>query len=186
MPVKALMFRGNAGSYTRLMLALNPSLEHDIIEIGTPDAMLRVRDCLARGEIVGILADRSTEARQSVAVPFLGDPAPFPTGPAAMAAALGTPVVLFFGIRPGGALYGAVRGLRGPDRRRSAHRAADSRRWVERYADQLAEQCRSIRSTGSTSILSGSLGRMPLRSFRLVLPLPILLHRGSPRRSLRP
>ena len=75
------MYRGQRWRLSRLMDGLDPDPEDDIIEIGAPDSMLRVRDCLARGEIVGILADRSTEPAQTISVPFLGDLAPFPPAP---------------------------------------------------------------------------------------------------------
>ena len=63
------------------MERLDPTLADAIIEIGTPEAMLRVRESLARGEMVGILADRAPAGQKMVTVPFLGDPASLPTGP---------------------------------------------------------------------------------------------------------
>ena len=55
--------------------------------------------------MVGILADRAPAGQKMVAVPFLGEPAPLPTGPLSLCAALGAPVVLFFGIRTGARRY---------------------------------------------------------------------------------
>jgi predicted LPLAT superfamily acyltransferase len=142
-PVRALMHRGTPGHYSRLMEELDPSLRDDIIEIGSPDAMLRVRDSLARGEIVGILADRSDVGRKSVEVPFLGNEARFPTGPAILAAALGVPVVLSFGIRRGPRHYEvrfepfAERITLDPK-----DRAANLRHCVAHYAKRLEAQCR--------------------------------------------
>lgn len=142
-PVKALMYRANAGAYSRLMEQLDPRLREDIIEIGRPDAMLRVRDCAARGEIVGILADRSAGPQKSVDVPFLGQPAPFPTGPVIVASMLGTPVMLFFGVRKGPRHY-EVWFEPFADRVALAagSRASDLRDWVGRYAGRLEAQCR--------------------------------------------
>jgi len=142
-PVRALMHRGTPGHYSRLMEELDPGSRHDIIETGSPEAMLRVRDSLGRGEIVGILADRADDPRKSVEVPFLGAPARFPTGPAILASALGIPVVLFFGIRRGPRYY-AVRFEPFADRITLSpeDRAADLRLWVARYAERLEAQCR--------------------------------------------
>ena len=42
-PVKVLMYRGNGGAYTDLVEALDPAFRQDIIEKGTPEAMLSER-----------------------------------------------------------------------------------------------------------------------------------------------
>lgn len=141
-PVKALMFRANAGAYSRLMDRLDPKLRGDIIEIGAPDAMLRVRDSLARGEIVGILSDRTACTRKAAPVSFLGQPALFPTGPVTVAAALGVPVVLFFGVRKGRRHY-EVRFEPFAEQivLSDADRLADLKYWVGRYAGRLEAQC---------------------------------------------
>jgi predicted LPLAT superfamily acyltransferase len=59
-PVWALMFRGNAGVLTQALERLNPSLRQSVIEIGEITGMLRVSECIARGEIVGILVTGPT------------------------------------------------------------------------------------------------------------------------------
>jgi predicted LPLAT superfamily acyltransferase len=142
-PVKVLMYRNNGGAYTDLVEALDPALAQDIIEIGTPDAMLRVHESLRRGEIVGILADRAPRGEKMVTVPFLGDPAPFPAGPLQLSAALGAPVVLFFGIRTGPRRY-TVQFEHFADRITldRANRAAQTTGWVQRYAGRLEHFCR--------------------------------------------
>jgi predicted LPLAT superfamily acyltransferase len=142
-PVRALMHRGTPGHYSRLMEELDPGLRARIIETGSPGAMLRVRDCLAKGEIVGILADRSDGPQRSVRVPFLGEAARFPTGPAILASALGVPVVLFFGVRKGRRHY-VVRLEPFAERITldPRQREADLRSTVARYAQRLETQCR--------------------------------------------
>jgi predicted LPLAT superfamily acyltransferase len=137
-PVKMLMYRRNTRPYSRLVEALDPMLSDSIIEIGEPEAMLRLRESVERGEIVGILADRAPQQHKTAVVPFLGDLAPFPTGPLILAAVLGTPVVLFFGIRTGNRRYEvcfehfADRVIF--DRSR---RAEDVATWTRRYAARL-------------------------------------------------
>jgi len=108
-PVRALMFRRNAGALTRMLERLNPELRDSVIDIGDSAGMLRVKEAIDRGEIVGILADRTPasgrQEERQVTVPFLGCPARFPAGPFVLAAMLGAPVVLFHGVRTGPQRY---------------------------------------------------------------------------------
>ncbi|MBS0561257.1 MAG: hypothetical protein JSR21_14515 [Proteobacteria bacterium] len=147
-PVRATMYRANAGAYTRMMERLDPALAREIIEIGTPDSVLRMQEVLARGEMVGLLADRLPPAQGSRAgaggrrrarpVPFLGDPAPFPTAPFVLAARLGVPAVLFFGIRTGPRAYRIAFATLSAD---PAREAPDS--LLARYVAALEARCRA-------------------------------------------
>ena len=141
--VKVLMYRDNSGPYTDLVEALDPSLRQDIIDIGKPDSMLRVRESLQRGEMVGILADRAPGGDKMLAVPFLGAPAAFPTGPLRLAAALGAPVVLFFGVRTGPRRY-RIYFEHFADRvaLEPGDRAAQIASWLQRYTNRLEYYCR--------------------------------------------
>jgi predicted LPLAT superfamily acyltransferase len=144
-PVRPLMYRGTTAALSTFMEALDPAIRQDVIEIGSPTAMLRVRESLERGEIVGILADRAPPGAQRFAsADFLGSPAPFPTGPLALAAALQVPVVLFFGLRRGPRDYQVIvepfADRIEPD---PGPRAAAFRGWTECYATRLAEHCRA-------------------------------------------
>jgi predicted LPLAT superfamily acyltransferase len=76
-----------------------------IIELGRPETMLEVRDALASGTVVALLADRSPTDADMVACPFLGEPARFPRGPFKLAGLLGAPVVLFRATWQGGRRY---------------------------------------------------------------------------------
>jgi predicted LPLAT superfamily acyltransferase len=116
-PVRMLMYRANAGAFSQAMERLDPGLADAVIEIGAPEAMLQVREAVARGEIVGILADRAPEpprgaaegrasaAGRAVRVSFLGGEVGFPAGPFLLAAGLGVPVLLFFGLCTGPRRY---------------------------------------------------------------------------------
>jgi predicted LPLAT superfamily acyltransferase len=94
-PVRVLMHDRHAEKLARVLHALNAELPAQIIPLGRPQTMLDVRDALARGEIVSLLADRSLHGEREVACPFLGGTARFPRGPFELAALLGAPVVLF-------------------------------------------------------------------------------------------
>lgn len=72
-----------------------------VIPLGEPDSMLRVREALEAGGLVGLLADRIPRGERVQRVEFLGHPAPLPTGPHLLAQVLGAPVMLAFGIWQG-------------------------------------------------------------------------------------
>ena len=91
-----------------LIMGGQASLPYKIIPLGEPGSMLRVKECLDRGEVVGILADRiyADEATQSL--PFLGSPARFSLSPWRLARLTGAPVVTLFGLFRGGRRYEIV------------------------------------------------------------------------------
>ncbi len=143
-PVRPLMYRGNAGALTRTLERLDPAMASSVIEIGSTTAMLRVHECVARGEIVGILADRAPGAHQRVLALFLGTPAAFPAGPFVLAASLGVPIMLFSAVRIAPRRY-AVRFEPFADRLvlGRATRQADLQACVARYAARLEALCRA-------------------------------------------
>ena len=143
-PVWALMYRRHTGPLTRLLDRLAPGLNDRVIEIGDTASMLRAHECVARGELVGILGDRAPTGHQMVMVPFLGEDAGFPAGPFILAATLGAPVVLFRAVRTGPRRY-TVRFEPFADQigLRRSHRAADLQFWIARYAARLEDGCRA-------------------------------------------
>jgi len=104
-PLSILMHEDNARQMQALISRLAPELQARVIAAGRPESMLRVKECLDRGETVGLLGDRALGAERTARCAFLGAPAPFPLGPWLLAAALGAPVALFFGLYRGGARY---------------------------------------------------------------------------------
>ena len=149
--VRPLMYRAEAGTLSVLLDELDPKLKDSVIEIGTPDAMLQVRESLDRGEFVGILGDRTPADQKAIPVPFLRAEALFPIGPLTLAATLPRP-------RPPR--------LRCPDGRRRyevgfklfaeeiflgrATRTEDLRHWIGLYAAYGSRVCVAVtRSTGS-------------------------------------
>lgn len=143
-PVRPLMFRRNAGALTQLLERINPAVHSSIIDIGTPAAMLRAQEAVARGEMVGILADRAPGNQRTVMVPFMGEQAAFPAGPLVLAATLGAPTLLFFGVRTGHRRYLVqIEPFADPVRLRRETRQADIRDWLGRYAARLEAQARA-------------------------------------------
>ena len=152
-PVWALMYRRNAGALTPLLDRLAPGVRARVLEIGDTASMIRARECVERGEIVGILADRAPEGlpegekaggQRAVRVPFLGAGAAFPSGPFVLAAMLGAPVISFCAVRTGRRRYRVVfEPFADRVELRRASRAADLRAVVGRYAAVLERRCRA-------------------------------------------
>ena len=88
----------NARMINRVLEQLGSQVHARLLEPGSGiDFALKLRDCIERGEFVAMLGDRQVDGNTAV-VEFLGEPAAFPTGPFALAAALGCPVLLTFGL----------------------------------------------------------------------------------------
>ena len=139
-PVRPAMYRANAGALTALLERLDPELAAGIIDIGRPEAMLQVREALSRGELVAFLADRATDPRRLEAVPFFGEPAPFPAGPFQIALMLQAPLVMFLGLRLDRRRYRlCFEPLPAPD---TADRREALRQVMTAYVSRLEAACR--------------------------------------------
>jgi predicted LPLAT superfamily acyltransferase len=137
-PLKILMYPQHNQVITKLLHDLNPEVAESVIPLGTPGTLLAVKEALDDGVAVGLLADRFGAGEGHAVCRFFSDPAPFPTGPVALAAATGVPVVLFFGLYRGGRRYDIHFELLAErielDRRR---RSDELGSWVQRYAEHL-------------------------------------------------
>ena len=103
--VKALYYEYNSQQFDGLLRKLNPKVDAALIRMGSPHSMLEVKEFVDRGGMVGILGDRSRGNDKICSVEFLGQPAAFPIWPFRLAAAIGAPIVLFFGLYLGGRRY---------------------------------------------------------------------------------
>lgn len=99
MPINLVMHEGNSRVMGRWMHKMAPELAGRIIAPGAPETLLRVRECLERGEIVAMLGDRPARNERTTRCHFLGSAANFPSGPLLTAAMLRTPVVVFYCLR---------------------------------------------------------------------------------------
>src|SRR5690349_21506323 len=99
------MYEDNARKVQSALAAIAPGMGKDIIALGRLDSMLKLRERLEAGTLIGVLADRTLGDEPVVRVPFLGAPAAFPTGPMRMAAALRTRVFFMTGLYRGGNRY---------------------------------------------------------------------------------
>ncbi|WP_343064118.1 acyltransferase [Marilutibacter penaei] len=138
--VRVVLDKRHNPAVTQVIEALNPELARNIIDAGQdgPSIVLAIQQAAAEGALVAVLADRARPGEPTVDVPFMGRPAPFPTAPWMIAAVLGLPIALAFGLYRGGRRYDLVfeafsdglSGSRG-DRRAAVDEA------VRRYAGRL-------------------------------------------------
>jgi predicted LPLAT superfamily acyltransferase len=130
---------------TRFLSAFNPALARSIINArqdGTVTA-LAIKEALDEAALVTLLVDRARPGNQVSAVNFLGAPAPFPTGPWLIAAALKVPVVLCFGLYRGGNRYELHFELFADSIRvERANREASLNAIIQRYAERLEHYTR--------------------------------------------
>jgi predicted LPLAT superfamily acyltransferase len=141
--VNMVMYEENARKTGALFETINPALQLGIISLGKVDSMLEVEAALARGEIVGMLADRTIKGGGTVSCPFLGEQAAFPSGPIRIAAMLKRPIALMFGIYRGGKRYEIhFERFAGPEQIDSRERDSMTGDLLRRYAERLEHYCR--------------------------------------------
>jgi predicted LPLAT superfamily acyltransferase len=104
-PVAMAMFEGNARRVSSILGTIDPAAKHDIVTLGRPQSMLDLAQRLEDGALVGVLADRTLGDEPVAMIDFLGWPAPFPTGPMRIAAALRQRVIFMAGLYRGGNRY---------------------------------------------------------------------------------
>jgi len=106
--IALLMYQNNAEKIGKVMAAINPELQQEIISLGNVDAMIRVHDALAGGTMIGILADRTLQQTHLKNHNFLGENAAFSESAFRLAAMLHRPVLLMLGLYLGGNTYKLV------------------------------------------------------------------------------
>lgn len=141
LPLSILLDRAAGRMLTALLERLNPRLAACVIDASErgPALVLRLKETLESGRMVGIMADRALATERTVEVQLLGSRARLPAGPWLLAHTLQVPVVLGFGCYHGGNRYSAhfellCESLHLPRQERDTAIAA----WAQRYADRLA------------------------------------------------
>ena len=145
--VAMAMYEENARKVQSALASVAPERMADIVALGRLDSMLRLTERLEAGALVGVLADRTLGDEPVLRVPFLGDPAPFPTGPMRMAAALRTRVMFMAGLYHGGNRYEIhfepLADFTGIETLARAEREARVHEAVAAYARRLEHHCRA-------------------------------------------
>ncbi len=142
--IKILMYEENSRTMSSVLRELNSAVADSVINVGTPDAMLQVKDYLDRGGLVGALGDRIVKNDKTVSCRFLGKDTIFPTGPLLLASVLKVPVILFFGLYRGGSRYEIFFELFAEQVSLDRElRAQALQQWMQRYAERLEHYCRS-------------------------------------------
>ena len=100
-----VMYEDNARKINSVLNTINPKHNPPVIPLGKIDSMLKIQEALQRGEYIGMLADRTISGNKLIRVDFLGGQIDLPVTPFRLAAILGCPVVLMFGLYEGGNRY---------------------------------------------------------------------------------
>ena len=137
-PLKVVMNIAHNESITRFLGRLNQRIASTVIEPDRPDTLLKVKESLDAGILIGMLGDRVSSEGKTAQCQFLGSPARFPAGPILVAAMMHCPVILFFGLYRGGKSYEihfeqfAQEILLNRD-----CRTDDIQQWMQRYVERL-------------------------------------------------
>ena len=142
-PLKVLMDINHNEKITIFLDALNPEIASTVIVPDRPDTLLRVKESLDSGYLVGILGDRPTSDGKTSRCSFLEAPTSFPAGPVILASVMHCPIILFFGIYQGGNHYDIHFEKFADDivlnRER---RPQEIQQWIQRYAERLEHYAR--------------------------------------------
>lgn len=106
--INVVMHVDDSANMRQLLTRPGSELPYRVIPLGQPGSMLQVKECLDRGEVVGILADRVYGDEPTHSLPFLGQSARFSLSPWRLAQITGAPVVTVFGLFRGGRQYEIV------------------------------------------------------------------------------
>ena len=140
-PVRILLDTAQGERISGVLNALNPALAASIINArdAGPAVALKIKEALDQNSIVAVLADRGQPANPTQSASFLGLPAPFPTSPWLLAAALKVPVMLAFGLYRGGNRYDLhFDAFAAPVVIERSRRTAALDEILQRFADRLA------------------------------------------------
>ncbi|MDE2177880.1 MAG: acyltransferase [Xanthomonadaceae bacterium] len=105
--LRVLLDKAQTPALTALLESLAPEVGAAVIDASRdPTAIvLALAEATREGALVALLADRARRGEATRMTPFLGVPAPLPTSPWLLAAALDVPVLLCFGLYLGGNRY---------------------------------------------------------------------------------
>ncbi len=146
--MQVVMHEGLSQALNDTVAVLHPGVRGQVAPLGSAQDLLRLRETLEEGGLVGLMGDRVVPGEAVYEALFLGRGTAFPLAPLRLAAALRAPV-FFFAARYRPAVAGArdyelvcerlaAPAPGGPER------AAWLQDLGERYVQTLARQCREI------------------------------------------
>ena len=106
--VSLLMHEQNSRKLMQVFYRISPEFAGSIINLGTINTMLTVKDRIAQGHMIGILADRSVINDYGKERVFLGAPAIFPVAPFRLSSLFRCNIFFIAGIYLGGKKYKIV------------------------------------------------------------------------------
>ncbi len=142
--VAMAMYEENARKVNAVLAGTEMHDPSEIIALGQVDSMLKVRERLDRGALVGVLADRTLGDEATLPVSFLGATARLPLGPMRAAALLRRRVYFMLGLYRGGRRYHLIfEPLADFSNTSRAARTAAIEAAVRRFGLLLEQYCRS-------------------------------------------
>jgi predicted LPLAT superfamily acyltransferase len=143
LPINVVMHVPPGTSIHSMISAHGGGVPYRIIPLGSPGAMMQVKECLERNEVVGLLVDRVYGSEATCDVPFLGADARFSLAPYQLAGITGAPVVMAYGLFLGGNRYRvSFTPLAERIERDRGARHDGVQPWVERYVAGLEARAR--------------------------------------------
>ena len=138
-PLKILMNIDHNQTITRFINILNPEIAATIIPIRGPETLLKVKESLEQGYLIGTLGDRVVASDKTIRCRFLGRQTCFPAGPMLLASLMKCPVILVFALYQGGNRYDVhfehlTDVITTLDHRRHPE---EIQYWTQRYVDRL-------------------------------------------------
>lgn len=146
LPIKIVMNRSQNAAITQMLEALSPGILDTVIDTSVESTMtlIKIKEAIDEGYMVALMADRvHSEHERTCLVEFLGHPATLPVTPMMVAAAIGAPAYLCFGLYQGGnhyELHFEEFAERVVVKRRN--RDAELTGWVQKFADRLEHYAR--------------------------------------------
>jgi len=146
LPMNVVVYNENAERLNAFLESLGgPKVNLIQLRPGSMQAAFEIRACLARGEFVAVMADRTAPhaGGPTARFDFLGHPAPFPLGPFRLANALGCRVYFVLCVRTASAKYRTIlRTVSEPGTVPRAERRKNVNELLGRYVTLLEQFCR--------------------------------------------
>ena len=144
--INAVVYSEHVVRFQDLLKEINPNYAGNLIHLPevTLGTAMALEDKVAKGECLFLVGDRppASDNGRTVAVPFLGQEAPFPMGPIFLAHLLQCPVYLFFCVKDGPGYRVHMEPFADRVELPRRDREATLKTWVARYAAVVEARCR--------------------------------------------